>query len=424
LKGDGFVKEFHVGYGKGRKSFLLDESRMIGELLPNAVQVDTTGAAEVKRAVLNPIGSRRLRDMAKSGDKVVIITSDLTRPMPSRLVVPIVMDELAAGGVRLDDMTVVFAIGSHRSHTEEEKRYLVGEEVYNRVRCIDSDPDDCVNMGRTKNGTPVDVFRTVAQADVRVCLGNIEFHWFAGYSGGAKAIMPGVSSRAAIQSNHRHLILEDARAGEMDSNPVRIDIEEAAAFVPIHFIVNVILDEKKEIIKAVAGHPVLAHREGCRFLDKLYKVEIREKADIVIVSAGGYPKDMNLYQSQKALDNVRHAIRPGGIVIWVARSQEGLGDSVFEEWITTAKSPEAILERIQVDFQLGGHKAAAIANVLVRAGVFLVSDLDPDLVSKIFMHPFKEISDALEEAFKQLGDQAKVMVMPVGGSTLPMLKEV
>ena len=418
------MKTFSVGYGEGRKSFLLDESRMIGELLPNAVQIDSTGATEVRRAISNPIGSRRLRDLVKTGDKVVIITSDLTRPMPSRLVVPVVMDELSAGGVRLEDMTVVFAIGSHRSHTEKEKRYLVGEEVYSKVRCIDSDPDDCVNLGRTTSGTPVDVFRTVANADVRVCLGNIEFHWFAGYSGGAKAIMPGVSTRAAIQSNHRHLVQEDARAGEMDSNPVRIDIEEAAAFVPIHFLVNLVLDEKKEIIKAVAGHPVLAHREGCRFLDKLYKVEIREKADIVIVSAGGYPKDLNLYQSQKALDNVRHAIKPGGIVIWVARSQESLGDSVFEEWITTAKSPGAILERIQVDFQLGGHKAAAIANVLMKAGIFLVSDLDPDLVRKIFMHPFQEVSDALEEAFKQLGDQAKVIVMPYGGSTLPVLKEV
>jgi nickel-dependent lactate racemase len=296
--------------------------------------------------------------------------------------------------------------------------------VYAQVRCMDSDPDDCVNMGRTSSGTPVDIFRTVAQADVRVCLGNIEFHWFAGYSGGAKAIMPGVSTRAAIQSNHKYLIRDESRAGEMACNPVRIDIEEAAEFVPIHFIVNVILDEKKEIIKAVAGHPVLAHREGCTFLDTLYKVEIQEKADIVIVSSGGYPKDLNLYQSQKALDNVRHAIRPGGIIIWVARSQEGLGDSVFESWITTAKSPGEILERIQVDFELGGHKAAAIANVLVKADIFLVSDLDPDLVAKIFMRPFRKISDALDVAFSQLGDGAKVMIMPVGGSTLPVMKEV
>lgn len=415
------MKEFKMGYGKGYKTFHLEEKNIIGELLPNEVEVDLSGEAEVKRAILNPIGTGRLKDMVKAGQKVVIITSDLTRPMPSSKVIPLVLEELAEGGIHDRDITVIFALGSHRPHTEDEKKYMAGEEVYSRVRCIDSDPDNTVHLGTTKAGTPVDIFKTVVEADIRVCLGNIEFHWFAGYSGGAKAIMPGVSTRSAIQMNHRFLIRDEARAGDMDSNPVRLDIEEVISFISINFIVNVVLDEKKNIIKAVAGHHVKAHREGCKFLDSFYKVKIKEKADIVILSAGGFPKDLNMYQAQKALDNARHAVRQGGIVIWVARAQEGLGEETFENWITTAKTPESILDRIQVDFQLGGHKAAAIANVLVNAKIFMVSEIDPELIKSIFMFPFEEVTDALEEAFRQLGRDAKILLMPVGGSTLPFV---
>ncbi|WP_094550633.1 nickel-dependent lactate racemase [Petroclostridium xylanilyticum] len=417
------MQEYRCLYGKSFKKFYLNENNLITELLPNPLEINAVGEDEVKRAISNPIGSKRLKDIVKPAQKVVIITSDITRPMPSKLVVPHVIEELLAGGVGCDDISIIFAVGSHREHTEEEKKYLVGEETYNRVKCIDSNPNDYVHMGMTKSGTPVDIFRVVAEADIRICLGNIEYHWFAGYSGGAKAIMPGVSTKAAIQRNHRFLVREEAKAGDMENNPVRYDIEEVANIVPIHFIVNVVLDENKNIIKAVAGHHILAHREGCKFLDQFYKVPIKEQADIVIVSAGGFPKDLNLYQAQKALDNARHAVRQGGIIIWAGRCQEGLGEEVFEDWIISAKDPQSILERIQVDFQLGGHKAAAIAGVLVKAQIFLVSELDPELVKNIFMQPFTEVTDALEEAFRQLGNKSKVIFMPVGGSTLPVLNK-
>jgi len=317
---------------------------------------------------------------------------------------------------------VVFALVSHRKHTEEEKKYLVGEEVYNKVQCVDSDPSDFVHMGVTSRGTPVDIFSAVAKADRRICLGNIEFHYFAGYSGGAKAIMPGVSTRAAIQANHSAMVKNEARAGAMDDNPVRLDIEEVVQFVPIDFILNVVLDEKKNIIKAVAGHHVHAHREGCKFLDSLYKVEIPQKADIVITTPGGYPKDINLYQAQKALDNSKHAVRDGGIVILLASCTEGLGEEVFERWLLNADSPDSMISDIQKNFELGGHKAAAIALVQKKAKIYLVSDLEKDFVRKLFMEPFDDISEALESAFNELGQDAKVLLMPYGGSTLPFVK--
>lgn len=410
-----------LGFGKQNAELDIKDENLLGVLMPNAVEISKTGEEEVRRAMENPIASPRLKDIVKPGEKVSIITSDITRPMPSKVVLPVVLEELNQAGIPDADIQVVFALGSHRKHTVEEMKYLAGEKVYERVQCIDLDVNDCVDLGVTSCGTPVSVFRPVVEADRRICLGNIEYHYFAGYSGGAKAIMPGVCTRDAIQKNHSMMVRDEAKAGAIDDNPVRRDIDEAARLIPIDFIVNVVLDEKKNIIKAVAGHYIEAHREGCRFLDKLYKVRIPQGADIVLVSAGGYPKDINLYQAQKALDNAKHAVRDGGIIILVASCKEGLGEHVFERWMTTSASADAMIENIQRKFELGGHKAAAIGMVLKKSRVFLVSDLDEAFVKSIFLEPYDDAEKALDNAFSALGSDAKVIVMPYGGSTLPFV---
>ncbi|MTK11324.1 MAG: nickel-dependent lactate racemase, partial [Clostridiaceae bacterium] len=315
--------EYSFGFGKVKLKFNIDEKNVSNVLLPNEVELDLTGVEEVRRAMDNTISSSKLKDIVKAGENVVIVTSDITRPMPSKIVLPVVIEELNSAGIKDENITIVFALGSHRAHTEDEKKYLVGEEIYKRIKCIDSNSTEYVHLGITANGTPVDINKEVAEADRRICLGNIEYHYFAGYSGGAKAIMPGVSTRAAIQANHSRMVEEEARTENIHTNPVRIDIDAVEKFVPIDFIVNVVLDSSKKIIKAVAGHYIDAHREGCRFLDSFYKINIKEKADIVITTPGGYPKDLNLYQAQKALDNSKHAVKDGGIIILVASFKEG-----------------------------------------------------------------------------------------------------
>lgn len=415
--------EYSLGFAKTTMKVSIEDKNLIGVLHANEVEVKLTGEAEVKRALENPIGSKRLCEAVNPGESIAIITSDITRPMPSKIVLPVVLEELFKAGIRHEDITIVFALGSHRKHTEEEKKYLVGEEIYSRIRCIDSDIKDFVHFGFTENKTPIDIFTPVARAQRRICLGNIEYHYFAGYSGGAKAIMPGVSTREAIQANHSRMVEAAAHAGNLDTNPVRLDIEDTIKHVPIDFIVNVVLNEKKEIIKAVAGHYIAAHREGCRFLDSFYKIPIREKADIVITSIGGYPKDLNLYQAQKALDNAKHAVKAGGIIILAAACSEGLGEAVFEEWLLSAEKSEDLIEKIKENFKLGGHKAAAIAMVLQNCRVFLVSQLDNEFVKKIFLEPFHNVQSALEEAFKALGESARVILIPHGGSILPVYNE-
>ena len=405
--------------GERTQTVDVPEKNLLGVLEPNEVRVDMTGEAAVRQALAEPIGTPRLRDIIHPGEKIAIVTSDITRPMPTWAVMPALLDELYAAGAAPEDITLVFALGSHRGHTEAEKAHLAGERAWREITCVDLNVEDCVHVGVTSRGTPVDIDRRVAEADRRICLGNIEYHYFAGYSGGAKAIMPGVSTRAAIQANHSRMVESAACAGHLKGNPVREDIEEAAAMVGVDFILNVVLDAHKEIIRAVAGDVTAAHRAGCAFLDTLYRKELPRRADIVLVSQGGAPKDLNLYQTQKALDNAKHAVKPGGVVVLIGSCREGLGEKVFEEWLTQAPTPRSLIDRIKKEFRLGGHKAAAIALVLEQADIYLVSDLEDDLVRSLFMTPFHTVQEAYDAAAKRCGSGATVLVMPYGGSTLP-----
>ena len=415
--------KLEFGYGKTVQTVEVPEKNLMAVLTANPMEHQRRGAEAVRWALEHPIGSPRLRELAKPGQKVVIVTSDISRPLPSYDVLPSVLDELYAGGVKREDITVVLALGSHRHHTEEEQRRLVGERCWSEVRVEDSTPEDCVSMGVTSRGTPVDISRTVAEADFRICLGNIEFHYFAGYSGGAKAIMPGCSTPEAIQRNHSMMVSEDACAGRLAGNPIRLDIEEAVTFCPVDFIVNAVLDEHKHIVYAVAGDVTKAHREGCAYLDRMYRKPIPHRADIVLVSQGGAPKDANLYQTQKALDNAKHAVKKGGTIIVIGACNEGLGSAKFEEWLTQSPSAHSMVERIGRDFQLGGHKAAAIGMVLENARIDLVSEMEDDFVRSIFLNPQPSAQRAFDEAMERYGADATVIAMPFGGATLPMPEE-
>lgn len=414
--------ELRFGYGNGEQVVCVPDDQLMGVLTANEMEHARTGQEAVMFALEHPIGAPILRTMVRPGQKIAIIASDISRPVPSYEILPGILEHLFAAGCKPEDITVVFALGSHRKHTEEEMRHLVGDKVFETVLCVDSDPDDCVHMGVTDAGTPVDITRTVAEADFRICTGNIEFHYFAGYSGGAKAIMPGVSTPAAIQANHRMMVQEAACAGNLVGNPIREDIEQAGAVCGIDYIVNVVLDEHKHIVYAVAGDVTAAHRDGCAYLDKMYRKTIPERADIVLVSQGGAPKDANLYQVQKALDNAKHAVKEGGTIILIGACPEGLGSKTFEQWLLSAPTPESMIDRIHRQFQLGGHKAAAIAMVLQNASIDLVSQMDDAFVRSIFLTPRASAQEALDLALEKYGKNATVLAMPFGGATLPKAK--
>ena len=412
--------KLEFGYGKGVQIVDVPDKNLMDVLVANELEHERRGADAVDYALANPIGTPKLGALVKPGQKIAIITSDISRPLPSYDVLPSVLRELNAAGIPDEDITVVFALGSHRAQTEEECRRLAGDYAFDKVRCIDSDSEDCILMGTSTNGTPFSITRSVAEADFRIALGNIEFHYFAGYSGGVKALMPGVSTPEAIQCNHSLMVSPDACAGKLEGNPVREDLEQALNFCPIHFIVNAVLDEHKHIVYAVAGDVIKAHRVGCKYLDKMYRKPIPHRADIVLVSQGGAPKDANLYQTQKALDNAKHAVADGGTIIVIGACNEGLGSAKFEEWLVGSEKAHDMVERIGRDFQLGGHKAAAIGMVLDRANIDLVSEMDDDFVRSIFLNPQPSAQKAFDEAMEKYGPDASVIAMPFGGATLPI----
>ena len=414
---------YQIKYFKDYVPFQMEENHPVQELLPKHCPAVESEEAEVKRALAHPIDSEKLSDIVKPGEKIVIITSDVTRPVPSWVIVPCLLEELEKAHISMKDVTIVFGLGSHRPMTEEEHRRLVGDDVYEKVTCIDSNPDDCIHMGTCQNGTSVDIFRTVAEADRRILVGNVEYHYFAGYSGGMKAIMPGVASRESIQSNHKNMIRPGSYAGNLEGNPVRDDIEEVAKYCPVDFIVNVVLDDHKQIAYAAAGHPVAAHRKACHFLDEIYKIQIEKTADVVIVSTGGYPKDINLYQAQKSIDNAKHAVREGGIMVVAASCKEGYGSDTFGRWIQNYDTPEERIQAIHEHFELGGHKSAALGLVQQKCTIYLVTDMDDALVEKANMVPFHDLQTAIDAAFTKMGKDASVYIIPIGGSTLPMIKK-
>lgn len=412
------------GYDHTVQSVTVQDERLMGVLEPTKLPISEKSEEElVREAIAAPIGTPPLNEIIHPGEKIVIVTSDISRPMPTAKVLPPLLDALYDVGAAPEDITLVFALGIHRHHTREEQERLAGARAFSEIKCIDSDPDDTVSFGRTRRGTPVDIMRCVAEADRRICIGNVEFHYFAGYSGGAKAIMPGVSTRAAISANHRYMTDAHSGPARLEGNPVREDIEEAAAMVGVDFIVNVVLDAHKHIVRAASGDVTAAHRELCAFLKDAYLCRIPQRADIVLVSQGGAPKDANLYQLQKALDNAKHAVKRGGVIILIGSAKEGFGETTFEEWFRQASSPRELIERLHDQFVLGGHKAAAIAMVECEADIYLVSDWADSAVRGIFMTPFPTAQAALDAALEKCGAGAAVLAMPYGGSTLPYAEE-
>ena len=409
-----------VNIKKGYEDIDVELNNVLDVLMPANLPSGLDEEALVKDSLNNPIGSDLLRNKVKKGDKVCIVTSDVTRPMPSWRVLPSVIEELEKGGVERKNIFVIFARGSHRNQSIEEHKHLMGK-MYGAIDCFDSNSEDLVHLGYTSNHTPVDIDRRVVEADVRICLGNVEYHYFAGYSGGYKAIMPGVSSIEAITNNHRLMIDERSCAGNLEGNPVRMDIEEAGRILGVDFIVNVVLNTKKEIIYVASGDPVKAHRDACKYLDSIYLSYIDKKADIVLVSMGGAPKDLNLYQTQKALDNAKHAVRDGGVVILVGACDEGFGSALFEEWMLRYQNPDDMIAELHRNFRLGAHKATAIAMLRKRADICFVSNMDKSLIDRTFLRYCASVDEALSFAYDKLGRDASIIVMPYGGSTLPKI---
>jgi len=408
-----------LNYGKSTISVTIPAKNYLGTILPADVPGVAFPQEEVRRALAEPIGSARLRELAAGKTRIKILASDITRPSPSFWLLPPILEELYAAGISNHQITILFGLGVHRKHTKTEQRNLVGKEIFNSITCVDHDRDDCIEIGTTSRGAKVAVFRKLLTADFIIATGNLEYHYFAGYSGGAKALAPGFCSRATIEANHCRFLDPGAAGGRIKGNPLREELEEMAAMVGIDFIVNAVLNPHKEITRVVAGDVTLAHRAGAEYIDRIYRQKISRYADIIITSPGGYPKDMNLYQAHKAMQNAKQALKPGGILLTTAKCPEGLGEENFARVFEEGLSLETMVGEMKQRFIQGRHIALQMAKLQTEYELYLVTDLSAKIRQKLFFKAFLSIETALAAALKSKGENAQVLVMPYGISTLP-----
>jgi len=343
---------------------------------------------------------------------------------------PVLVNEMNKLGVKDEDMFVIFALGTHRNMTREEMVEAVGPDVGSRLKLYNSDSkveEDFQSFGETARKTPVWFNKKICNVDHIFMTGSIVHHFFCGYGGGRKAILPGVAAMETIRMNHSHMLEEHADIGVLHGNPCYEDQMEAVNMFAKGrslFLFNCVLDAEHHFLKIFAGDYDLAHQEACKFVDEVYGVSIPENADIVIASCGGYPKDINVYQMQKTMNNAWCAVREGGVVIMVAECIEGSGSKLLEDTCREYDSADKIKALLEKHFAIGVHKAFAVTLLMQKAKFILVSALDSELAKIMeFSGVVDSVPAALKLAEETVGKDYKIIIMPEGGYTVPLVKD-
>jgi nickel-dependent lactate racemase len=397
-------------YGRQTIEIEVPSDKLVGTFLPRALAPVSDPAEALRDALANPVSSSRLRDLAAGTKSVAIAIEDATRPVPNALLVDAVMSELQVGGVSPQQVKVIVATGLHRPMTDKELAAALGRwfGAVEHENHDASDPQCLTLLGTTSLGTEISVNRSFMEADVRITTGDVEYHQFCGYGGGVKCVYPGLADAAAIRTNHSRMDLPGTGPGRIDGNPVREEINEVGRMAKVAFNVSVAMDAEHRIVAVRAGDPDLSFRQACRFVDEMYAIEVPRRADLVIASPGGHPKDIELYQSQKAIEEATQVVEPGGNVLITACCEEGSGSPRFEEWMDAAYSADDIIRRIQDEFVMGGHKAYQIAREVQRANVHLYSQISPGRVRSWMMTPVRSMQD-----MQRLIDEARsIIVLP------------
>ena len=379
----------------------------------------------VRAALAAPIGSRRLRDLVRPGESVAIIVNDITRLTRTDLMLEPLFEELAEAGVADSDAFITFALGIHRLQTEAERRQIVGDAIYERVRTYDHDcrdADELIHAGRTSFGNEVWINRRVWEADRIILTGEIIYHLIAGYSGGRKSLVPGVAGFETTTFNHRMIFHPGSRPGLLDGNPAHEDLLEACSLANPDFLLNVVLRPDGTLARAVAGHYDEAHRAGCRAVDESLRIDVGEPYDLLVASAGGHPVDIDLRQAHKGLENACLALKPGGTIVFFAECRDGAGIRSFEDYVSRYDDDRSMRAALEREFVVGGHKAYWIARLGRVYDVHLVSSLPEAFVRRCHFKPVAR--DRAENQIEQLiaaqPPGARVGVLPHSAFTLPV----
>lgn len=412
-------------YGKEEVQLPLSDKNILQVLNLKEQEVLSNPEEKLKYLLKNPIGSPSLKELIfqKKAQKILIIVNDITRPTPYKIILPPLLNELDEVGVNKEDIKFIIATGIHRDNYKEELSNIFGEDLISTYKFINHNADspDLHYLGKLKSGNELWVNSLVSETDFIITTGVIVPHYFAGFSGGRKSILPGICGRKTIEDNHAKMTHPNARAGNLRGNPVHEEMQEAAEKVGVDFNINVVINENHKIVEIVAGGLFESWQKGVEVGKKIYFYPIKKRAEVVIASAGGYPKDINVYQAQKSLDNAYQAVKPGGTIILLAECTEGYGEPIFEQWIKEAESPEDIIKRIKEKFVLGGHKAYGIARVVKEVEVILISSLSKEKVRKLFFIPMRNISQAIDYVKNKYGKDFQVYILPSGNTVVPQL---
>lgn len=376
----------------------------------------------VNKALDNPVGSKSLEELVKGKNNMVIITSDHTRPVPSKITMPILLKRIRKVNPNIN-IKILIATGFHRPTTKEEMINKFGKTIAENeqiINHISTDESTLVNVGTLPSGGELYLNKLAMETELLISEGFIEPHFFAGFSGGRKSILPGIASAKTIMANHCSEFINSskARTGIIKDNPIHKDMLYAAEKANLAFILNVVIDEDKNIINAFAGDSKLAHEEGCKFVMELSSVK-SIPSDIVVSSNGGYPLDQNIYQSVKGMTAAEATCRKGGVIIMIAACNDGHGGQSFYDNVAQAKNPQELLDKVltvprnetipdQWEFQI-------LARILCNYTVIMVTDMcDPDMIKSMHMKHASTFEEALEMAYKIKGKDAEVVVIPNG----------
>jgi nickel-dependent lactate racemase len=418
------MKPYRIPYGKDYLDFDLPDDLAVDVVALLEAGAAPDPAAAVETALAAPVGGVNLKQFEGVRSAAVAV-SDKTRPVPHHHLLPPLLRRLEGLGLSPEAITLLIATGTHAPVSPEEYDVVLSDEVLARypVVCHDADDEAALeHLGTTARGTPVWANRRFIQADLRIVVGNIEPHQFQGFSGGVKSAAIGLAGRDTVNRNHAMLSDPLAQLGHYDDNPMRQDVEEIGRMMGVQFALDAVLNDKKEIVSVLAGEPVGVMRAGIPLSRQVSQVTVAAPFDLVIASPGGHPKDINLYQSQKALRHVSQVAREDGVVILVAACPEGVGSEGYQAWMADVHSHDEVFARFEREgFEVGPHKALLISQDSVNRRVFLVSEMSPDLVHSMLLMPADDLATALATALAELPKGGRVGIVPRASSTIPHL---
>ena len=410
-----------IKYGKdGVQKVDIPDENLIGIFYPKDVECGAPDEV-INASIDDPIGYDSLDQFLEGGEDIVFIVNDGTRPTPTAKV----LDALSKR-MDLRKARYLIATGNHRDMTPEEYDFVFGkhyEELKDRIICHNAKQSECVFLGTSKNGTPMEVNKVAVDADRLVIITSVEPHYFAGYTGGRKSFLPGVASFKTIEANHKLAMKQEAQALALEGNPVHEDMMDALDQVKGKkiFSIQIVMDRHQNIYKVASGDLHKCFRTAVGWAEGVFCVPIPQKADLVI-SVAPYPMDVDLYQSQKALDNGKWALKEGGKILMVSKCREGVGHATFLQQLSTSKDPKVVLENLNKEYKLGYHKAAKMAEIAVWADIWAVTDLDPELIRSANITPFPTVAAAVEQELKE-NPKAKIIILMDGSVTIPKVSQ-